>query len=168
MITQERLKELFDYDESTGLLTRKIYVSGGRKKGSAVGCDTGIGYLSARVEGDLYLVHRLIMMLVHGYLTKEIDHINGNGKDNRLENLRHADRFKNGQNMSIGRHNKSGKKGVSRSRKGWRGSIDSNGIQYQKRFKTFDEAAKWVDEKRSELHGEFACYGGRLSTRPVK
>lgn len=154
MITQQRLKELFVYQVETGYLTKKV-------SGGVAGCKTPLGYWCIRIDGVLHQAHRLIWLYCLGNFPDiEIDHVNGNRLDNRIDNLRLATRSQNSMNTKDSKNNTSGKKGVSRSRKGWRGSIDANGKKYQKRFKTFEEAASWVDEKRIKLHGEFACFGG--------
>lgn len=164
MITQERLKELFVYNEETGYFVWKVSRKGYPKKGKIAGCLNPLGYVSIRVDSVLYQAHRLVFLYLYGAMPNdEIDHINGNRSDNRIFNLREASRSQNGMNMSLSCSNKSGVKGVSKSRNGWRGSIDSNGVQYQKRFKSFHDAVKWIDDMRKKLHGEFACNGGRLA-----
>lgn len=162
MITQERLKELFVYDEETGDMVRKT-------SGKAAGCLNPLGYISIRVDGILYQAHRLVFLYLNGaFPRRETDHINGIRSDNRICNLREASRSQNAMNTSLNCNNKSGIKGISKSRNGWRGSIDAGGIQYNKRFKNFQDAVKWIDNKRRELHGKFACNGGRLALRPAK
>ena len=110
-----RLRELFDYDPETGLLTRKprppedftslrmwrIWQANNLK--APVG-DTGTrGYrrFGLVVDGQRYglQAHRVIWAIVHGTWPDEIDHRNGDHDDNRLENLRDASRMQNMQNM---------------------------------------------------------------------
>ena len=56
--------------------------------GKEVGSIHPTGYRHVTWNGKVHKVHRLIFLLEHGYLPKEIDHINGDRQDNRLENLR--------------------------------------------------------------------------------
>ena len=96
---------------------------------------------------------------------KNVDHINNNPLDNRKINLRLSiDKNgynKNSLNTRIRGNNTSGHKGVSysKTRKHWRGYVNYKGKRYEKIFKTFEEACEWVDNKRVELHGNFANMG---------
>ena len=51
MISQARLRELFDYDPATGILTRKIRTSNRINIGDPVGHLREDGYLDANVCG---------------------------------------------------------------------------------------------------------------------
>ena len=78
------------------------------------------------------MAHRVIFLLHHGYLPKppnSIDHINNDGTDNRICNLREATPKMQSANTRISKSNKSGYKGVSydKSRKKWRAQITMNG-----------------------------------------
>jgi hypothetical protein len=109
-------------------------------------------------------VHRVIFLMHHGYLPEVIDHINGKPVDNRIENLRAATRQTNNQNSRLPRHNTSGVKGVSYSKKDrfWRCSLSFNNKTKQvSGFKTIEDAADFMDLWRSEAHGEFANNGIR-------
>ncbi len=109
-------------------------------------------------------VHRIIFLMHHGYLPEVIDHINGKPADNRIENLRAATRQTNNQNSRLARHNTSGVKGVSYSKKDkfWRCSLSfNNKIKQVAGFKTIEDAADFMDLWRSEAHGEFANNGIR-------
>lgn len=97
MITQERLKELFNYDPETGLFTRKT-AHNRWQVGSVIGYKNTDGYVEAGVDKQYFGVHRLAFLFVHGYLPEEIDHINGDKADNRIANLRTANRSINAQN----------------------------------------------------------------------
>ena len=59
MITQARVRELFDYRE--GDLVRRIAVSNTRV-GNIPGCPNSRGYLRTGVDGTLYSNHRLIWL----------------------------------------------------------------------------------------------------------
>jgi hypothetical protein len=68
------------------------------------------------------LIHRVILEAPAGV---EVDHINGNGLDNRRSNLRLATKSQNMQNMRLSRINTSGFKGVcwDKDRGKWRAHI---------------------------------------------
>lgn len=88
---------------------------------------------------------------------KIIDHINGNGLDNRKENLRYCTKSTNAMNCKIHKHNTSGYKGVSKSGNRWRAYIVLNDKQRQiGSYKTKEEAALAYNKKAIELFGEFA------------
>jgi hypothetical protein len=109
-------------------------------------------------------VHRVIFLMHHGYLPEVIDHINGMPADNRIDNLRAATRQTNNQNSRLARHNTSGVKGVSYSKKDryWRCSLSfNNKTKEVAGFKTIEDAADFMDLWRSLAHGEFANNGIR-------
>ena len=71
------------------------------------------GYKIVGFKGTNYLVHRVAWFLAKGEQPpKEIDHINNDKLDNRIENLRGVTRNQNQHNSKIYKNNKSGVKGV--------------------------------------------------------
>lgn len=88
-----------------------------------------------------------------------VDHIDGNGLNNRLSNLRFCDTAENAWNCGVRSHSTSGIKGVmwERFAKAWRGYVNARGIRYRSPyFKDIAMAAAWVKAKRAEVHGSFA------------
>lgn len=72
------------------------------------------GYIYVRVNGVPQLAHRVVWAIHHGEMPNyEIDHIDRDRLNNRIENLRLATSSENKWNMSIPSHNTSGRKGVS-------------------------------------------------------
>lgn len=99
MIDQRELKRQLTYDPKTGFFERTLEWSGKHLKGQ-VGHGGGKGYKVIEIGGRRYRAHRLAWMYVHGVWPEhEIDHINGNRLDNRMENLRDVTRRVNGQNL---------------------------------------------------------------------
>ena len=88
------------------------------------------------------------------------DHVNGDNLDNRRENIRPADLFKNAQNARKTKKKTSSKyKGVYQRKraKPWVAQISAYGAYYNLgSFITEEEAARAYDQKAKELHGEFA------------
>jgi len=98
ILTQAQLKELLEYNSNTGLFIR-IKNSGSTKKGMIAGCMDINGYYTIRIHNKLYYSHRLAWLYTHGeFPSMDIDHINSNKSDNRIVNLRLANRSENMQN----------------------------------------------------------------------
>lgn len=99
-LTAERLRELVAYDQDTGRFTRRTS-TGGRLAGTECGhINARDGYCQIRVDGAIYLAHRLAWLYVHGeWPRSEIDHINGIRVDNRIGNLRDVEACVNHQNL---------------------------------------------------------------------
>ena len=111
-------------------------------------------YAQTRLNGRRVMMHRMIMDAPSGV---EIDHINGNGLDNRRDNLRYASRGENSRNKSPSTRNTSGFLGVHRSQGKWRAQIQIDGRQVCiGRFDSPEEAARERDKAAIRLHGEFA------------
>ncbi len=72
------------------------------------------GYHQGNLFNTVYRAHRLIWVLHHGtWPEADIDHINGDRSDNRIENLRSVSRMENLQNVRLRPNNTSGIVGVS-------------------------------------------------------
>jgi hypothetical protein len=106
------LKEYLSYDHKTGKFAC-IKNSGKRKIGDSVGVHNG-RYLQIGFGGYRERAHRLAWMYVYGYIPTEIDHINGDGLDNRICNLREVTHQQNIHNhRKPPSHNTTGLMGVS-------------------------------------------------------
>jgi hypothetical protein len=150
-----RLRELFTYDPITGVVSRRI-------TGKVCGTLFSTGHLQVSVDGKMTGVHRIAWALYQGeYPALEVDHINGDGADNRICNLRLATSAQNNQNRRLSTRNKTGIKGVfmvkwAHSTR-WRVSIGhSKGQYYITHFQCFGKAVKHANEVRAKLHREFA------------
>lgn len=133
-ITQDELQELLIYNPVTGIFHWRLSrpgVSAGMQAGGETTA-TGKKYVQILVKRKLYRAHRLAWLYVHGrFPDSEIDHLNGNGLDNRLCNLREATRSENGKNTRLRPDNKSGTSGVywRERRRKWESLITVDGKQ---------------------------------------
>lgn len=167
MLTQERLKELLHYDPETGIFTwLKAYHS--HRVGKIAGCPYGhdrvsTDYLRITVDKKAYSSHKLAWMYVYGHFPDSwLDHIDGDGYNNAIDNLRLATPSENSHNQFLNKSNKSGVKGIhwSKSRNRWMTNIKVKGKIYRAgSFKSLEEATEAVRKKREELHGEFCNHG---------
>lgn len=134
LLTQERLKEVLDYNPETGLFTRKVSTKGrfGRV-GTTAGTITEHGYRAICIDKKLHYAHRLAWLYETGiYPNTEIDHINRDRLDNRISNLRPASSSENGYNNPKRKHNKSGYKCVHWSKVGkkWLVQVGAEGKRH--------------------------------------
>lgn len=83
-----------------------------RFSGTKAGSLDSYGYLQVKINGKLNLVHRIIWLIANGYNAKNIDHIDGNTINNKIENLRDVTHSKNMKNQKIYKTNKTGLMGV--------------------------------------------------------
>lgn len=162
MTTVERLRELFHVRED-GQLIRNIN-QGKARAGAVAGNPHNQGYLRVTVDGKYWLAHRVVWAIVHGTLAQgEVDHKNGNRRDNRPENLRLASRADQLCNTARMTNNASGTKGLwyHAHRKRWRGRVTLGDTEREFFHKDKDVVIDWLNRTRQELHGEFACMGER-------
>lgn len=126
MIDQKYLKECFDYNKLTGVLTwlsrpSRHFNSGAamnnansRFAGEVAGCIMNRGYIFVGINNTRILYHRVIFMFMgFDVKGKQVDHINGDKTDNRWVNLRLVDQVDNLKNKSLRASNKTGVSGVS-------------------------------------------------------
>lgn len=147
-------------------------------------CNAGCGY-ARNVKLNNYL-HVYIWKLKNGEIPEglEIEHIDGNGLNCTISNLRLANRSENCCNVGKKKNNTSGYKGISKDghckklKDGtyneyvyWRARVGKNqrsdGKTYSATFPYTDEGLKeaieWQKQMEKELHKEYA-----FSNRPDK
>jgi hypothetical protein len=158
MLTQERLKELLQYNPDSGIFVR----ISGRAKGNITGAPHSEGYVRIKIEGKLYFSHRLAWLYVHGSFPHNvIDHINGIRDDNSISNLRDVTQNQNLMNQKLKSNNKSGLKGVSwvKDRRKWRAQIQHNSLVTCLGDFNNKKDAHAAYKKAADMHfGEFARY----------
>jgi hypothetical protein len=160
MLTQERLREVLDYDAETGVLVRRQYVWGGHAAGKAIGSSTKKGYLRTKFDQRSYFVHKLVWLYVYGeWPSGELDHINRNKADNRITNLRLATRSQNQSNIGLTKGNSTGVKGVTWNKRAqkFQASVKASGKNhYLGLFERADDAGMAYAAAARRIHGEFA------------
>ena len=111
-LTAERLREVLRYEPETGLWLW-VVSRGGTKIGAVAGTPHD-GYVRIKIDGCLYLAHRLAWFWMTGEWPEfEVDHEDLDRANNRWKNLRHATDSQNRANTKAFSNNKSGFKGVS-------------------------------------------------------
>lgn len=155
-ITQEYLHQIFDYDKETGYLIWKINKDPFKCKGKIAGSVDSIGYRIIVIDGVNYKSHRVVWLYHNGcWPEDQIDHINRNKDDNRIENLRECSTKENCQNRKKQRNNTSGHTGVnwSKSCNKWRVEICVNRKgKYLGLYENLEEAIQIYKEAKRKYH----------------
>lgn len=116
--------------------------------GYAKRCDWNNG------KSRIVRMHHFVLPLKEGM---QVDHINGNGLDNRRENLRLVTKSQNMMNRGTQKNSTSGFKGVNKHQGKWRAYILENRRQrHLGMFNTKEEAALAYNEAAKVIHGEYA------------
>lgn len=119
----------------------------------------GAPHSRIRIDGEVYLLHRVVWALANGRdpFPLDVDHINRDASDNRPENLRAATRQENSRNTAPRPGGTSKYIGVSWASGKWRAAIrDGSGTRYLGRYRDEVDAAMAYDSAAKEIHGEFA------------
>lgn len=153
-LSAEKVRELFSYDPSTGVLTRNVKTNSNAKAGSVAGT-TSSAYITVSIDGKLYPAHRLAWLHTFGvWPAHHIDHIDGDKKNNKLANLRDVTRSTNMQNRkSAQSNNQSGLAGAMKNGSGWMARIRVAGAnKYLGTFATAPQAHDAYLKAKRELH----------------
>ena len=157
MVTQERLKDLFEYQDgtfircSTGI---KIVANFGGKR-----------YLRVFVDGKPRSLHRMIYIWHYGIPKNNINHIDGDRANNKIENLREATQQQNCLNRKHQATSKSPYKNVylqsptdnAEWTRNWVVSVNVAGKRkYIGSFEDLELPDLVVTEARNKFQGQFA------------
>ena len=151
--------EYFEYKD--GNLYWKKLLSKRNPIGKIAGSTNSAGYRQVQICGKHHLQHRIIWEMFNGIIPDglQIDHINGNKSDNRLENLRLATPSQNQANKGFNSRNSTGFKGVSfiKCRKRYQATISVNNKNINLgSFKCPTAAYIAYVKAEREIRGEFA------------
>jgi len=157
-MTQEELLELVYYED--GVLYWRHTKKG--RRSNIVGNFEG-KYWRACINYKRYQLHHLIWLYHKGEFPehKQLDHIDGNPNNNKIENLRDEPQSVNVKNAKRNKRNTSGFNGV-----GWRANrgvwfaivIKEDGSRITRNFKDKDDARAWQKEE-SMKHGYHENHG---------
>jgi hypothetical protein len=122
--------------------------------------ECGNEYRGVKICNRKFLVHRIIWFLHYGSFPKDmIDHIDRDGTNNKISNLREATNSQNQHNVTKKIINSSGYKNVFWDKKDnlYKVKIRNNSkFKYYGCFKKLEDAVQCAEQKRREFHGEFA------------
>ena len=153
ILTAARLREVLYYNPETGEFTRNRKERAKKKVGrlNKYGSGGDKEYLAIGIDYERHLAHRLAYLYMMGeWPTVIVDHINGNGLDNRWCNLRPATGSQNNINRRVGINNKSGYTGVR-----WHEKMQRWQAIFSLTFRTKEEAVKARKTMMRILAGEF-------------
>jgi hypothetical protein len=151
MLSKEELNDIFEYKNGDLI----------RKKTRKIIKSPVNGYFRATINKKIYLAHRIIFMMHHGFVPKIIDHINGNRSDNRIDNLRVASNNQNAWNRIANKNSTNPIKGIRLHKDNkWEARIQVNKkSKYLGVFDDIELAELVVVEARNKYHKEFANNG---------
>ena len=107
------------------------------------------GYLIIKVKGKQYKAHRIAWLLCYGDFPKsELDHVNRDRTDNRIENLRESNRREQNRNKDFKPNEKTGVIGVyiDNKTKGLMAKFTTRVNKKAYRFRTLEEAVNFRKE----------------------
>lgn len=175
------LRQIFDYNPETGEISNKLRPRSMFKTeraysawktahpvGSSALLEGHSNYYRVSINYQKFFAHRVAYKMHHGTEPAEmIDHINGNGLDNRISNLRPVTTYQNHAN----RVSHKGVKGASwrPDRNKWEVRIRVEGVRhYFGMFPSLVEAEQVALKAYADLQGPYSLAKSRHSPPPVQ
>jgi len=158
-LSAKRARQLINYDPEDGSFTWN-QGRGGMKPGEKASYifeskpdqpGGGNTYRRIAIDGTSYMAHRLAFLVQTGEWPNEIDHIDGDGLNNKWSNLREVSRSGNCKNRKRRTDNTSGYTGISwhKVTEKWQAGISVNGERkYLGLYENLDDAVE--ARKRAE------------------
>jgi len=160
ILTVERLKDVLKYDQNTGDFYWNKIKHYRFKVGDKAGSINKFGHIQIKFDNKIHYAHRLAWLYIYGiHPQHEIDHINGNSSDNRIENLRDCQHHQNLLNRPKQKNNTSGYKNVywAKTMNKWMVRIKVNKIDHVKGyFDCVEDANEYAIYLRNKLQKEFS------------
>ncbi len=156
-LSHDRLLTALHYDADTGVFTWRIkyWTRGPDLTGKEAGGTHDRGYKHIKLYGTYFYAHRLAWFYMTGsWPEAQIDHRNGDTKDNSWKNLREATCAQNGHNAKTQVRNTTGFPGVRRRPGGrYQARITAHGVDRTVgSFATFEEAVAARKKAKAEHH----------------
>lgn len=155
MLTQNRLRQVLNYDPETGVFR----FAKGRRKGQTVGTvHDARGFLKVSIDGQSHLLHRLAWLWMTGAMPRwNVEHINGDHGDNRWANLREGERSQKRQYRAP-RREPTASRGVWKVAISFEALVAVQGVTINLgAFETMDEAAAAITRLQHRARGRQAA-----------
>lgn len=156
-LTQQRVKELFDYDPKTGILIWKVQKAKRTKIGDIAGYEwDGSNRRRVGIDGKYYYTSRVAWLWYYGWLPKYLDHEDTDPSNDRIKNLRVSTFSQNQMNRGPNKNHSLGIKNVYKQNGRFLVRITADGVSHTKSFVSLKEAKDYAGSLRTKLHAEFA------------
>ena len=151
-LNKEKIRAEFVYLPDIGKLFRK-------STGKIVNGSSNGRYLQIVIDGKKVYYHRAIWTFLKDEEITEIDHINGDKFDNKIENLRNVSHYENVQNFQETRYkNKQGKIGIGFYNGKWRAKIKVKNKSIHLGYFDTPELAGIAYLKAKKQHHKFSSF----------
>lgn len=164
--SQEIIRNLLVYKDGELIWRERGYGSFDKQfAGKSAGHITDFGRKVIRFsQYGLFVSHVIVWVYHNGEIPDryDVDHIDNNKLNDKIENLRLATRSQNMYNTRIRSDNRSGIKGVSFNpgNNNWRARLHVGKTKIEiGSFQTKEQAAEAISSARQKYHGEFANNG---------
>jgi len=161
-LTTDKIRELLDYNEETGVFTWKASLGGLPAGTNCIGA-TGYPRIYIRVNKERYLASRLAFLWMGCAIPEQVDHKDRDSTNNRWSNLAASNALENSRNQSMHSNNTSGVTGVTwnKAANKWKAQVRVKSITKFLGYFDHDDldlAAMEVMEFRAE-HGFSPSHG---------
>ena len=149
MFDANRLREVVEYNQYTGIFIRIKAWQGTKPVSSIVGSTDEHGYLNMMLDGTTKGLHVLAVLYMTGKMPSgQVDHKDHNPSNNIYSNLRIVSHKDNNKNRSIGPRNNSGFVGVHWSVRDKKWIAQINTGSKIKHLGSFDDKADAIDARK--------------------